>query len=137
MSDYDSQSEVMRLCQPGADRRAAAGEPGICAKCSRTRQELSRRTDGAFDVTVGPLTDCGAARDGGTNCPTAEQLRRPPEKPSATSTWSSTRRTAPSNCDGPNMRIDLGGIAQGYAADLALAALHAQGIHRGAGQCQR
>ncbi len=36
----------------------------------------------------------------------------------------------------PNMRLDLGGIAQGYAADLALQAMKAAGNHPSIGGCQ-
>ncbi len=128
MSDYDSHSELMRLC-----RSAKPGEP---VKVSRDLSfvlgrslELSKRTAGAFDVTVGPLVKLW------------RRARRRKQLPSA------DRLAAARNVVGykfvrldsqsltvallkPDMRLDLGGIAKGHAADEALAELRRHGISR-------
>ena len=54
LSDYQDSSELMRLC-------SKAGGPSVGVSRElftvlESAQELSRLTDGAFDVTIGPVT---------------------------------------------------------------------------------
>jgi thiamine biosynthesis lipoprotein len=120
LSDYKPASELNRL--PG---RAGAD----LFRVLEAAQRLAFQTDGAFDVTVGPLTRLWrqARRDG-----------RPPA--------AAAIREALSHCgyrklrldvatrnvtfDDQAMRLDLGGIAKGYAADEALAAIGRLGVRR-------
>ena len=73
MSDYLETSELMRLC------RKAGGEPvpvseDLFTVLSRA-QEVSRRSEGAFDVTIGPVVRMwrGAVRK---TLPTEEHVPR-------------------------------------------------------------
>src|SRR5258708_16129320 len=56
MSDYDSDSELMRLCAANAKE---AGKPvKVSAELYfvlSKGQEIAQRSDGVFDMTVGPL----------------------------------------------------------------------------------
>ena len=127
LSDYRVDSELNRLS-------AASGGPPVRVSeelffvLSRA-QEIARLSDGAFDVTSGPLVRLWReARRTGV-LPSPEQRR----EASARSGWSylvldSAARTA--RLLRPGMQLDLGGIAKGYAADEALAALRAEGVER-------
>ena len=116
MSLYRPQSQ---LCRLNRERVLDGPEPGLVAVLRRA-QELARRTGGAFDVTVQPLWEARAR--GGTGLPAAR----------ASVDWRrlhvSRRRI---RLAGDGMAVTLNGIAQGYAADRALAALRAHGIERG------
>ena len=117
MSDYRKDSEVMRLC-------AKAGGPPVRVSddlfaVMAYALSVSEQSDGAFDITVGPLTH--ALRAG----------RQPGTAEHALVGWH--------NVDlGPGtvrlkkrgMLLDLGGLGKGYAADQALWVLWRLGITR-------
>lgn len=127
MSDYQDTSELMRLC-------AKAGGPPVPVSAElffvlSRAQEVSRLSDGAFDVTIGPVVRLWR---------TARKLRKLPDpeklaKARALVGWRNIRldvkkRTVQLLKAG--MRLDLGGIGKGYAADEALAVLKKHGISR-------
>lgn len=127
LSDYLAESELSRLSA------APVGEPVRVSEelfdVLERGIELSRRTDGAFDVTAGPLTDLWRrSRDSG-RLPNAAEL----ERARARSGWQRLRldvdrRTATHLAE--DMRLDVGGIGKGYALDRALAILRDRGIDR-------
>jgi thiamine biosynthesis lipoprotein len=126
-SDYQPDSELMRLC----DR---AGGPPVKVSDDlfdillRSRS-IYERSNGAFDVTVGPVVRLWrrARRDG--KMPSAEALARARglvgfdlvELDPAARTVRLRK---------PGMKLDLGGIAKGYASDAAVAVLKRQGVDR-------
>ncbi len=126
MSDYQADSELMRLCEqpPGKPVPVSAELFDILQRA----QKISAIADGAFDVTVGPYVRLWRfARK-------RKQLAQPEEMVSAAAvgyrklklddrTWTVTLLA-------PNMRLDLGGIAKGYAADQAIRVLKSRGITR-------
>jgi thiamine biosynthesis lipoprotein len=131
MSDYRRDSELMRLCD-GVARRA----PGPPVRVSRDlflvlqrAQEVARRSGGAFDVTVGPLVALWRrARKTGV-LPDPAALERARRRVG----WQKLRldsgaRTARLTMRG--MKLDLGGIAKGYAADEAQRVLEQHGVTR-------
>jgi thiamine biosynthesis lipoprotein len=131
LSDYDPASELSRL---GA--RSDAGAPTAWIRASDELFHvldaglcIARESDGAFDPTVGPLTALW------------RRARRQGELPDAAALAAACARTghARLELDGGSrsvrlhaagMRLDLGGIAKGYALDEALAALAAHGVER-------
>ena len=127
MSDYRPESELMRLC-------AKAGGPPVKASKELLTvlvraQELSRLSDGAFDVTVGPLVRLWREARRTGKLPTQQQLGAARKlvgwrKVIINEKASSVRLTV------PGMRLDLGGIAKGYACDEALRVLEREGISR-------
>lgn len=128
LSDYDPQSELSRLSRSAPHDEwmpvsrdlwnvLAAAEP------------LSRRSDGAFDVTVGPLTRLWRRARRRKKMPDEERLADALQRVGHMHLkLDPVARSA--RLMRPGMRIDLGGIAKGYAADEALAALRRLGISR-------
>jgi len=129
LSDYQETSELSRL-----SARSSEGAPTPPVLVSEElwtvlehAERISLETGGAFDVTVGPLVRLWrrAARRG--ELPDAEALERARgsvghEKLELDPATRSVRLLA------PDMRLDLGGIAKGYALDEALRVLAELGI---------
>ena len=91
--------------------------------------ELSRRTDGAFDVTVGPLVQLWRRSRRRKELPSDDLLKETRQSVGyrLIELDLKKRRVRLSR---PGMRIDLGGIAKGYAADEARRVLREHGISR-------
>jgi thiamine biosynthesis lipoprotein len=127
MSDYRPSSELMQLC------RKSGREPVPVSKelffVLSKAQEVSRLSDGAFDVTVGPIVRLWRlARR-------SQQLPDPKDLAAARALvgyqnirLDEKKQTVQLLKAG--MRLDLGGIAKGYAADEALETLRKHGITR-------
>jgi len=126
MSDYRPESEVRRLAvRAGADVPVSGDLFVVLARAV----DLWRRSDGAFDPTVGPFVELWrAARRTGRLPPRAELDTAARRVGSDKVHLDSVARTV--RLDAPGMRIDLGGIAKGYILDRALDALRAQGVTR-------
>jgi len=127
-SDYDAQSELRRLCDVSSPGKPVAISDDLWAVLVAA-QEISARSEGAFDVTVGPLTHFW------------RNVRRTKELPSPETIAANLEsvgyrflRLHPAEQKAellrPKMRLDLGGIAKGYAVDQALMVLRRHGIPR-------
>jgi thiamine biosynthesis lipoprotein len=127
MSDYDKTSELTRLCaQAGGPPVPVSGELFFVLSQA---QEVSRQSDGAFDVTVGPVVKLWRKARTQHRLPDPEKLA----EARALVGWQNVRldrakRTV--HLLKPGIQLDLGGIAKGYAADEALAVLKKHGIDR-------
>ncbi len=125
MSDYRQDSELMRLCAKAGTGRVQAS-PELF-EVLQFGQEIARQSDGAFDMTVGPYVALWR---------TARKTRVLPDPHALASAARSvgyqlmqldpTGQTV--NLTVPGMRLDLGGIAKGYAGDEALRILRNHGI---------
>jgi thiamine biosynthesis lipoprotein len=127
MTDYDPGSELMQLC------RRPVGEPTRVSDelfdILEKSQRVSELSDGAFDVTVGPLVrQWRRARRTGA-LPPPEAIARARDAVGWRKLKLDARRHTVT-LTVPNMQLDLGGIAKGYAADKALAVLKHHGITR-------
>jgi FAD:protein FMN transferase len=126
MSDYRADSELMQLCAK------AGGEPVQVSHdlftVLKRAQELSRRTGGAFDVTVGPYVQLWRRARRGGAFPTQEELEEARQRVGYEKIVLDERERTVQLLV-PGMRLDLGGIAKGYALDCALKVLQAHGIH--------
>jgi thiamine biosynthesis lipoprotein len=125
MSDYRADSELMQLCAK------AGGEPVRVSEdlftVLKRAQELSRRTGGAFDVTVGPYVQLWRRARRGGAFPTEQELREARQRVGYEKlVLDEANRTV--RLLVPGMRLDLGGIAKGYALDCALKVLQEHGI---------
>jgi thiamine biosynthesis lipoprotein len=114
LSDYKPESELNRLCRI---RNMRVSEDLF--RVLEAAQKLSALTDGAFDVTIGPVTHLwrlGKAAD-------AEAMARVGWRNVA---LDKRHRTVELKLTG--MQLDLGAIAKGYAADEALKTLRRLGV---------
>ena len=124
MTDYDPNSELLRLCQAGVGMAHPIGQDLLDVMMAS--QRVSRASRGAFDITAGPLIQLWrrARRQG--------ELPDPARIHEAMSVLGyhnivldAGHHTATLRRDG--MRLDLGGIAKGFAADAALKVLRERG----------
>jgi thiamine biosynthesis lipoprotein len=122
LTDYQPTSELSRIT------REAIGHPVHVSddllSVLLPAQDLARRSGGAFDITVGPLTRLWRrarreielpARDELDAARTATGFERLHLDAQAHTVW----------VDRPGMQLDAGGIAKGFAADEALRMLAA------------
>ncbi len=165
MSDYDSNSELMRLCRDSRPGQPIRVSPELFRVLSKS-VAVSESSDGAFDVSVGPLVKLWRrarrqkelpdpkllqeARELvgwrnikliSTAVPRDQQASRVASAPgrnpdSAKSPGADALRLTGDCSSGsvellkPGMKLDLGGIAVGYAADEAIRVLKQHGITR-------
>ncbi|HUG90505.1 MAG TPA: FAD:protein FMN transferase [Planctomycetaceae bacterium] len=128
LSDYEPDSELMQLCRRSAPARPVEVSPELFFVLERA-VALSKASDGAFDVTVGPIVQLWREARHSRTLPDPEQLAAARSRVG----WRSVRldrerRTV--ELLKPDMRLDLGGIAKGYAADEALRVLNEHGVTR-------
>ena len=128
LSDYRPGSEIMKLCT------ANDAEPGKTftisddlAKVLEAALDVSKKSEGTFDVTVGPLSKLWRETKKTKTLPDAKTLSEAKAKVG----WekltldpkAKTLRLAMAG-----MRLDFGGIGKGYAAEESLAVLKKIGI---------
>lgn len=150
MSDYDSNSELMRLCRDSGPGKPIAVSSDLFRVLSKS-VEVSDLSDGAFDVSVGPLIKLWRRARRQKELPDPKLLQEARELVG----WRNLRlcrmgtlarpldldkrrdgQECPSYENGcvellkPGMKLDLGGIAVGYAADEGIRILKQHGITR-------
>lgn len=117
-SDYDSKSEISLL------RAAKAGQPvpisADLAHLLRQSVSYSRATDGAFDVTVGPLVRLWRRARRRQELPEPELLAAALARSGFDKLQVQDRHVTFSAA---GMRLDFGAIAKGYACDEAIRVL--------------
>jgi thiamine biosynthesis lipoprotein len=127
LSDYQPDSELMRACREAAQHPVALGDDVY--RVLSIGQELSRRSGGAFDMSVGALTRVWRrARRENDLPPKAEIEAARASSGHALVHLDADARTL--RLDRKGVRIDAGGIAKGYAADRALEAMREAGAPR-------
>ncbi len=122
LSKYNPQSEVARLNRLG--RLKVSPETFYIIEKAR---EFYLATNGAFDISVGPLMDLWGFTDKQYNLPKPEEIARALK-------LIGMDKIILQDFDNvvqfkiPGMKIDLGAIAKGYALDCAVKKLKAAGI---------
>jgi thiamine biosynthesis lipoprotein len=127
LSDYKPDSELMRLCARAGGEAVPVSDE-LFTVLSRA-QEVARLSDGAFDVTVGPVVRLWRRARRTGRLPAPDQL----QQARALVGYRNVRLDARGHTVRlavPGMLLDLGGIAKGYAADEALGVLKRHGITR-------
>lgn len=126
LSDYDADSELRRLCDTSGEGKAVPVSDDLLNVLSHA-QALSARTGGAFDVTVGPIVRLWRRARRRGELPPQDMLEE-----SLDLVGYRLVRLVPEirgvELLKAGMRLDLGGIAKGYAIDEALKVLRRRGI---------
>lgn len=125
MSDYDPESELMRLCRQPAG--SAVPVSAVLFEILHHSQTLAEKTGGAFDVTLGPVIRLWReARR--THALPSHDARATAQRASGYGQLRLNAADRTVTLLRPGMQLDLGGIGKGYAADEALAALKRSGF---------
>lgn len=128
MSDYNTESELSQLCEHAKPGQPVKLSPVLYEVLDHSL-ELSRQTNGAFDITVGPVITLWRTARRTKKLPAAETLAQAKSRVG----WEAVKldamnRTAELTREG--VELDLGGIAAGFACDKVLAILRAHGLPR-------
>jgi thiamine biosynthesis lipoprotein len=127
MSDYLSTSELMRLCaKAGGEPVKVSGELFFVLSHA---QKVARESDGAFDVTVGPVVRLWRRARRTGQMPDAKKIAAARALVGYKNVMLD-EKTQTVKLLKPGMQLDLGGIAKGYAADEALKVLAKHGLTR-------
>jgi len=119
MSDYKSDSEISRV-NSRADEKAVQVSEATYEVLQRS-VEFSKMTDGAFDITVGPLVALFREAKESKVAPSEQQIALARSKVGFEKLkLDSENKTVQFSDKG--MLLDLGGIAKGYAIDKAIEA---------------
>lgn len=121
MSLYRPDSQLCRLNRHGV---LPDPHPHLVAILNHAKA-VSQRSDGAFDVTVQPLWSLFAEARKSGRIPEPEEIVKAAEKVNWRRVEVSRREI---RLHGEGTAVTLNGVAQGFAADRAVAALAAHGI---------
>jgi thiamine biosynthesis lipoprotein len=128
MSDYRPDSELSKV-----NREAFAGPVKVSTELFGILQksvEFSRLTNGAFDITVGPLVDLWRKAGETNSAPDADTLAATKARVGYEKLiLDANAMTVKFAVDG--MRLDLGGIGKGYAVDKAVDVIQKHGAIAG------
>lgn len=125
LSAYRPSSDVSWI-NGQASRTPVKVEPRLFALLERC-QALSSLTEGAFDITVGPLMRAWGFVNGAGRLPDRTARRRAESSVG----WKHLHldsRAGTVRFGRRDMRIDLGAVGKGYAVDAAIAILRGHGI---------
>lgn len=126
LSDYDPDSELSKLSRTSGSGQAMKVSGDLWSVLKQS-QELAERSRGAFDATVGPAVNLWRIARREKKMPDKDELA----KAKAAMGWENLRLNSRNHTVEllvPNMRLDLGGIAKGYAVDEAMKILRQHGI---------
>ena len=128
LSDYDPESELSRLSHTGHAAKGVVVSDPLWTVLLRS-QQLAVQSGGAFDVTLGPYVRLWRRARRAKEMPSPERLAEAREAVGFQHLKLDEKHHAVQLLK-PNMRLDLGGIAMGYAVDEALKVLRQQSITR-------
>ena len=126
MSDYEYESELSALSRTSGSGQWVHVSEDLWRVLSSS-QEISQKSRGAFDVTVGPAVALWRRARHEKKLPDPEKLKNV----LSTVGYEKLKLHSPDHWAElvvPNMRLDLGGIAKGYAVDEAIKVLKQHGI---------
>ena len=124
MSDYKDDSEISKVNRDGFKQAVKVNKSTY--EVLEKSIEFSKRTGGAFDITVGPLVDLWHSAQDADTLPADAELQQARSKVGYELLYlDANEMTVRFAADG--MRVDLGGIAKGYAIDKAVEAMQKGG----------
>jgi thiamine biosynthesis lipoprotein len=126
MSHYRPDSPLSRLNREAGQGAVVRVEPELFDFIAEALR-YSRESDGAFDITVGPLMKAWGFFRGEGRLPAADELDDVKGRIGYRHVvLDPARRTI--RFQRPGMELDLGGIAKGYAVDRVVALLEDRGV---------
>jgi len=124
MSDYKSDSEISSVNRDGFKKAVQLSQSTY--EVLQRSIEFSKLTDGAFDVTVGPLVELFRKAKNKQVLPGRDEIADARSKVGFEKLKLDGRnRTVQFTVEG--MQLDLGGIAKGYAVDKAVETMQSHG----------
>jgi FAD:protein FMN transferase len=125
MSHYKPESPLSRLNRD-AGQQPVSVDPELFAFIKQSLR-YSDESDGAFDITVGPLMKAWGFFRGEGHLPSSSELSTAHQRVGARHvTLNENDHTIRFDADG--VELDLGGIAKGYAVDRAVGILRARHV---------
>lgn len=125
LSDYKPDSELNRACRDAVGRDVRISQDlYVVLKAS---QSLAESTEGAFDVTIGPVVRAWRKARQTRKLPASDDLAEAMRLAGYRKLHLGDRTL---RVDLAGMQLDLGAIAKGYAADEALRLLGEHGLSR-------
>jgi FAD:protein FMN transferase len=128
LSDYDLDSELSKLSRMSGQGRFVPVSEDLW-RVLEAAQHWAKRSDGAFDATVGPVVNLWRHARRLQQFPRADRLAEARSRVGYTNIVLDLEKRAVL-LRVPEMRLDLGGIAKGFAADEALRTLRRHGVQR-------
>lgn len=127
-SDYKADSELTLLCKANdkAPNQPRTVSPEMIAVLKKAIA-LSKKSDGAFDVTIGPMVQLWRISRRTQQLPDAKELADAKSKIGFDKIVID-ESAGTVKLSVPGMRLDFGGIVKGYAGDEALAIFQKNGI---------
>ncbi len=124
MSDYKSDSEVSEVNRDAFKRAVKVSKSTF--EVLQKSVEFSRLSEGAFDITIAPLTELWRSAAEVNSVPSEAELAVARSKVGYEKLFlDANEMTVRFAVEG--MKLDLGGIAKGYAIDRAIEAMQAGG----------
>jgi thiamine biosynthesis lipoprotein len=125
MSVYNPDSEISRINE--AAGKSAVRVSADTLKVINESLRIARLTDGALDITVAPLMELWGFGNGENRVPQDDELQDALPLVDYRKVLVDADSSTVS-LDLPGMRIDVGGIAKGYAVDSAIRVMKKSGI---------
>jgi len=126
LSDYDPDSELSRLSRTSGQARMVPVSTDLWNVLS-LGQAMAGKSGGALDLTIGPLVNLWRNARRKRELPGAE-LRKEMLSRVGYTAMKLDPATHSVELQKPDMRLDVGGVAKGYAADEAMKVLKQRGI---------
>ena len=126
MSDYDAESEISRLAMQAPMKKPLAISSDLW-RVLRRANEISQSSSGAFDVSVGAFTRLWRRARRQKELPSRERLQQARETVGYQDIVLGAKQPT-IQLQQAGVRLDLGGIGKGFAADAALVQLRRMGI---------
>ena len=125
LTDYDSDSELSRLSQTSGQNRDVKVSEDLWRVLWRA-QQIAASSEGAFDITVGPLVNLWRYARQQKKFPRPDLLTDAKARVGYKNLVLNPQRNTVRLLL-PEMRLDVGGVEKGYALDAALKVLRAHG----------
>jgi len=128
LSDYLPESDLNQFCLQAGSKEWQVLDQDLW-KVLNQAKIVFRRSNGAFDISIRPLSSLWRRAIRRQSFPDPEKLKMAQAKVNAK--WISLRKKDYSGrLKKPGMQLDLGGIAKGYALDKMAEVLKESGVNR-------